>query len=294
MNLVGHYRKLTPFHSVSSADGAMLGRMKTRMNFVLPVLLCAVAGLAQPGSYRPVAPQPQKGPPCGHYGTAPCPEAVENVTIPPNATPDQLFDLGQRALSQRRRSASFQYMLAAAEKGHTRAQAAVGLDYVNGKGTAVDLQKAIVWLSKAADKGHRVAQAQLGDIYEDGDGIPLDFAKAFRYHSLGAAQGWWQAELRLGLDYELGYGTSHNRAAALQWLNRAMVHGQDGLSQDLISMLGRPDCPPRFASEPAMWNHLGKLRGEAMPKFSGKSGCRDAMGRVAPSAKECVTPVGMP
>jgi hypothetical protein len=108
---------------------------------------------SNPGYYRPVAPTPQKGPPCGHYGTPPCPVVEpppESVNIPPGATPDQIFDMGVEYDKRRQHGAAAVCFQKAAEMGHVRAEAAIGLKYTNAKGVPKDLGKAFYWLGKAA------------------------------------------------------------------------------------------------------------------------------------------------
>ena len=104
-----------------------------------------------------MTPQPQKGPPCGRYGTPPCASSPAAAAIPPGASADQLFGLGSQAFAQRRYSIAAGYMERAAAMAHTRAQAAVGLDFVRGNGEPKNLVKAVYWLNLAADQGHRVA-----------------------------------------------------------------------------------------------------------------------------------------
>jgi hypothetical protein len=234
------------------------------------------------GGYVPAAPQPQKPPPCGHYLTPPCDTAPGAVRIPPGATADQLFELGSQAYAQRQFAVAAAYMERAAPMGHTRAQASLGLDYVNGTGEPKDVAKAIYWLRLAADKGHRVAQAELGDLYENGDGVPQDLTKAFKYHQLGAAQGWWRAELRLGVEYELGYGTPRNRATAIAWLNRAAADGKNGVPQQLSAMLRRSDIPARFRDMDDLIAHFNVLVGQAyrnsLPSFPPGKNCNERYG----------------
>jgi hypothetical protein len=116
----------------------------------------------------------QSGPPCGHYRTPACQSGPASVNIPANMSAEDCFQRESQAYAQRQYSVSAAYMERAAALGNTRAQAALGLDYVNGTGEPKDLHKAVHWLTLAADKGHRVAQAQLGDLYEEGDGVPVD------------------------------------------------------------------------------------------------------------------------
>jgi Sel1 repeat len=220
------------------------------------------------GYYRPVAPLPQAGPPCGHYLTPPCATPTQaQVTIPPGASADQLTEMGLKAFAARQYSVAAGYFERAAAQGQIRAEAALGLMYVNGKGEPQDERKAVYWLTKAADAGHRVAEAQLGEFYEHGTGgVSMDIAKAVRYYHQSAAQHWWQAEYSLGVDYELGVGVGRSRATAIQLLNRAAADGQDGLSQDLVAMLERADTP-RFATIDQMSAYLNSLRGR--PIISG-------------------------
>ena len=147
--------------------------------------------------------------------------------------------------------------------GNVRAQAALGLAYVNGKREPKDITKAIHWLTLAADAGSRGAQAQLGDLYQEGNGVAQNNAKAFQYHLASAKQGFWKGEQRVGLDYELGLGTAHNPQQAIYWLEKATTDGQDGLSQQLLTMLRQSDTPARFQNVDEMGNYFSKLVGEA-------------------------------
>ncbi len=227
---------------------------------------------ARSGYYIPVAPQGQSKPPCGHYGMAPCPTAPEpkaNVTIPPNATADQVFDLGQNADRQRRFTVAAAYFEHAAEMGHTRAQAALGLMYYNAKGEPKDDKKAVYWLSKAAEKHHRVAESQMGEFYEHGTGgVEKNLPKAIAYYQDSANQHWWLSEYSLAIDYELGTGVPRNRQTAISLFNRAASDGHDGLSQDLSAMLQRPGTP-RFSNVIEMAGYLNSLRGRPEPGPAG-------------------------
>jgi TPR repeat protein len=231
------------------------------------------------GGYTPVAQQPQKGPPCGHYMTPPCPATPESVNIPPGATADQIFELGTQAYAKRQYAVAAAYMERAAAMGHTRAQASLGEDLARGTGVPRNPAKAIYWLTLAADKGHRVAQAELGDLYEEADGVPQDLTRAFHYHKLGADQRWWQAELRVGLEYELGYGTPRSRTEALKWLDLATQDGKDGCSQQLAVMLRRSDTPARFKDIDELTAHFSYLAGQAyrasLPKFPAGKNCHE-------------------
>ena len=213
------------------------------------------------GNYRRVVPPPRSGPRCGHYRTPPC--ASAQVTIPPGASADQIWQMGQDVFARGQYSVAAGYMEKAAAIGQTGAQSALGLAYVNGKGEPKDITKAIYWLTLAAEKGNRGAQAQLGDIYQEGEGVPQNVAKAFQYHLASAKQWFWKGEQRVGLDYELGLGVAHSRQQAIYWLNKAATDGQDGLAQQLVTTLQRSDTPARFRNVDEMGAYFGKLVGEA-------------------------------
>ena len=253
-----------------------------RVLFLFVTLMAHALGQ---GYYRPVPVHPQTGPPCGHYGGKPCPvaNAPAAIQIPPGATAEQLLDSCLKAYARKDYAVASAYCQPAADKGNTRAQAALGLMFMHGYGEPKDPHQALYWLTKAADKGHRVAQYQVGEFYEDGEGVPIDIVKTIHYYRLSAAQHYATAERSLGVLTELGIGVPHNRPAAIALLKRAMVDGQDGFAQDLVTMLERSDTP-RFRNADEMSAWFAKLRGEAMPKYSGggtrglRYGCRQSNG----------------
>src|SRR5260221_13511008 len=55
-----------------------------------------------------------------------------------------------------------------ATAGDARAMAMMGAMYQKGEGVKTDLDKAIDWYTKAAEAGHTAAQFALGMIYLDG------------------------------------------------------------------------------------------------------------------------------
>src|ERR1700721_2325537 len=131
-------------HLVSRMPMSLNLRHSFKMLAVAACCLCSVPAAAQQynavppsgssGYYIPVAPQRQSGPPCGHYMTPPCPTAAPakvHVDIPADATADEIFDMGVKAYGRKRFSTALPYFERAAEMDHTRAQAALGLMYLN-------------------------------------------------------------------------------------------------------------------------------------------------------------------
>ena len=62
----------------------------------------------------------------------------------------------------------------------------LGAYYLQGYGTAVDVDKGLEWLTKAANAGARESQQVLSQLYEKGAfGVPADSRKA----------AYWKAKL---------------------------------------------------------------------------------------------------
>ena len=77
---------------------------------------------------------------------------------------------------------AFAYYLQAAQLGELYAMCNLGLSYLYGRGTAVNIPAAIGWFQKAADRKHADAYVYLGDIYYHADYDSVDFDKALPYY----------------------------------------------------------------------------------------------------------------
>ncbi len=191
---------------------------------------------------------PVTGRPCGGYMMAPCKAA--GVSIPEGATGEQVYQMAAQAEAAHQPSnVVMGYIEKSAQMGYVRAQAALGEDYLNGKGQPKDAQKAFYWLNLAADQHSRAAQDLMGEFYEDGKAVAHDQAKAIHYFTLSAAQHYGPAELDLGLDYEFGRGVAHSRAQAIAYLKRAAADGNDQIAANYANALSRAPASSRFTSE---------------------------------------------
>lgn len=191
---------------------------------------------------------PATGRPCGGYMMAPCKAA--NVSVPPGATGEQVYQMAAQAeAAHQPANVVMGYIEKAAQMGYVKAQAALGEDYLNGKGQPKDPKKAFDWLKLAADQNSRAAQDLMGEFYEDGEVVPRDQAKAIHFFNLSAAQHYGPAERDLGLDYELGRGVPHSRAQAIEYLKRAAADGSDQISANYANALSRAPASTRFTSE---------------------------------------------
>jgi TPR repeat protein len=166
--------------------------------------------------------------PCGEFGKPPCGTVV---TIPAGATGESLFALAKTSSAAGRLWEAIIYVDEAATMGYMPAEAALGEDFLEGRGTQQNLVKARYWLTLAADQGDAGSGAAVGEMYERAQGGPPDATKAVHYYELAAAQHSSRAERSLGFDYELGYGVAHDRAKAIALLRRA---GADGWSDAVL------------------------------------------------------------
>jgi len=255
-----------------------------RMRF--PVLLLALMGVfsalsiesqqvprsGSSGYYTPVTPHPYQRA-CGTIATDVCKVAV---TIPPGATGEQVYEMAVAAQKRGQKGEALSYLEKSAEMGYVRAQAAVGIDYANGKGEPRDPQKAVYWLGLAAAQGSRGAEYKLGAMYEKADGVAHDQAKALRYYRQAAEQHDSEAEFALGLDYEFGLGLEHNRPKAIQYLRQSSVDGRDTDGRDLANVLAKAPASRQFHNFDEISAYLHPKRSvragegcEGVPIFTG-------------------------
>ena len=215
---------------------------------VIPIRLemadVSAVGAAQNSNYRPVTPVPYQRK-CGTMATDVC---ATNVTIPPGATGEQLYQMATQAEQQGRKGDALGYLEASAAKGYARAQAAVGIDYADGKGMPRDPQKAVYYLGLAAGQGSRGAQAKLGEMYDKGDGVAVDHARAFEYYRAAAEQHDTNAEFGMGVDDEFGIGVAHDRARAIEYLRRSSADGHDTYGTELADVLAKAPASRVFHS----------------------------------------------
>jgi len=174
--------------------------------------------------------------PCGVFGKPPCGTVV---TIPAGATGQSLFAMAKTSDSGGRSWEAIIYVDQAAILGYAPAQAALGEDFVEGRGVPQNLTKGRYWLGLAADQGDVPSEAAVGEMYERALGGPPDLPKAVHYYELAAAQHSARAEFNLGLDYELAYGVPHDRAKAIAMLRRAAADGSTRGAAVYANALGR-------------------------------------------------------
>jgi len=106
-----------------------------------------------------------------------------------------------------------------------------GLSYRFGRGTAVDMPRALACFLTAASAGHCDAQEQLVSLYEYGEGVPIDKQKSFEWLTRAAHNGSVDCRYDLATRYLTGNGIPVDIPNGIHWLTRAAKRG-DMVSQN--------------------------------------------------------------
>lgn len=128
-------------------------------------------------------------------------------------------------------AASFNAMMALANKGHAEAQYHVGMMYNNGIGTQQDRAQAFEWFQKAAAANDPLGAYKLG-CYYDGQGagvVASDSEQALKYKLVSAKAGYALAQN----DVAILYDKQGNSEEALKWWKMA---GDQGYPAALFSL----------------------------------------------------------
>jgi TPR repeat protein len=109
----------------------------------------------------------------------------------------------------------------AAEQNHAYAQSALGYRYYKGEGVEQDYVEAAKWYRKAADQGKALAQNKLGNCYYEGEGVPQDYVEAAKWWCKAAEQNYTEAQYSLGGCYEQGQGVPQDVVEAYKFYKLA-------------------------------------------------------------------------
>ena len=95
---------------------------------------------------------------------------------------DRWYQIGYDYSQMDRNDDAFEWMMRAADGGHSAAQNNIGLSYLHGLGAEKDDNKAFDWFEKSAKQGLAYAQSELAMLYYEGRGVDKD---------VQLAQDWW-------------------------------------------------------------------------------------------------------
>ncbi len=130
-------------------------------------------------------------------------------------------------------AASFNAMVALANKGNAEAQYHVGMMYNNGIGTQRDIRQAFEWFQKSTASSDPLGAYKLG-CYYDGQGagvVAADANEALKYKLIAANAGYALAQH----DVAIHYFKQENFEEAAKWWKLA---GDQGFPDALYSLSG--------------------------------------------------------
>lgn len=120
---------------------------------------------------------------------------------------------------------AFHWYKEAAGKGYAEAQAALGLLYMKGEGTAEDQAEGARWFRQASEQGDPVAQLNLASCYANGHGVTKDLKEAARWFRESAERNEPMAQYYLGILYGRGEGVPQSYIEAYKWLTASAAQG---------------------------------------------------------------------
>ena len=101
-----------------------------------------------------------------------------------------LFQVAMDALNDGSPDRAFQMMKTVAESGrHVDAMFNLGMFYIRGIGTDVNVDEGIKWLTKAAEAGDDQAAYNVAIFYHDGKIVERDLHKALYWYKVSADLG---------------------------------------------------------------------------------------------------------
>lgn len=131
----------------------------------------------------------------------------------------------------------------AADLGKPEAMVRLAGLYFNGKGSKGDPMLALEWYKKAAEKGDRDAYYRLGLLSEAGVTTKIDFAQALKYYEESARLGNQKGMLAAARMYQYGMGVEQNKQRAEAYYHMLADLGNAFAQQQLANLNGIKSSP---------------------------------------------------
>lgn len=128
----------------------------------------------------------------------------------------------QAAWSSGQHGAALDLWTPLANEGVARAQSNLGAAFLEGRGVARDVDKAVDWLKRAAEQGDAGGQRNLAHCYSEGWGVPQDSAQAALWYEKAATQN--DADAQDMLSYMKLESGDHEGARS--WAEKAAKFGR--------------------------------------------------------------------
>jgi TPR repeat protein len=154
-------------------------------------------------------------------------------------------------------TATFNAMVALANKGDAEAQYHVGMMYNNGIGTQRDLRQAFEWFQKSAASNDPLGAYKLGCYYAgQGEGVvAADANEALKYKLIAAKAGYALAQH----DVALVYGKQENFEEAMKWSKQSGDQGYPAALYNLSGLYFQGKGTPKDLSLAYAYYKLSKL-----------------------------------
>lgn len=124
-----------------------------------------------------------------------------------------------------KKTLKFPELLASAEAGDSDAQYSLALAYQEGRGTAMDMDQAIIWYEKAAAGDEPNALYTLGHMHHHGIGMKRNFDAAAKFYRMAGKNGHPKAMFNLSRLYMSGLGVERSFSEGVAWIEKAAKQG---------------------------------------------------------------------
>ena len=130
------------------------------------------------------------------------------------------------------------FVRTAAQAGHAEAQAVYGQMLLDGIGVSADPAAALDHFVRAAAQHHLMALNMVGRCYDLGWGTAPDKARAAECYRIAAEHGLDAGMYNYATLLALGDGVVEDKAAALDWLYRAVAAGEGVQRAKALNFIG--------------------------------------------------------
>lgn len=178
--------------------------------------------------------------------------------------------------------AARQYFLAAAERGLSIAQLAIGSMLMGDYGGEPNMQEAVRWLSAAADQGHTNAMKMLAILNFElsTTETPIDVKTAISWLEKAVAEGRDAlALLMLGDIYFEGRGVEKDEKRGVEYFEQAAKLGDDGAHKKLADIYskGTGSVAENFSLHIFHWEEADRLRNIRIERLKERKQIFDAI-----------------
>ncbi|GAB1367096.1 hypothetical protein MASR1M36_19670 [Candidatus Cloacimonadaceae bacterium] len=98
---------------------------------------------------------------------------------------------------------------------------------------------AISWFEKATQAGHAKAAFAVGEMYCNGKGVAVDYNKALKYWKMAADQNDTTAQFNIGAMYYQGLGVNESKAESYFWMLLASSYGNGDAVPNVVHLTSR-------------------------------------------------------